>query len=148
MQRMWSGGRGSKEAAEALARDWAQGKPASQADSCGPAEIAGHVVCALSDQDLGHNCLGTSMGEIAGHTKSTGDCMVHGAPKAQAGVSRSERAQPPSTTSKSTVALSVSISAIRSPGWISSPTLTRYLAMFPEVIVGESAGRPSTVCDG
>jgi hypothetical protein len=145
---MWSGGRGGKEAAEALARHWTQGKPASRADSCEPAEISGHVIRAFRDQDLGHNCSGTSRGEIPGHARSTGGWMVHGAPKAQAGVSWSERAQPPSTTSKSTVALSVSISAIRSPGWISSPTLTRYLAMFPEVIVGESAGRPSTVCDG
>ena len=62
-----------RRAAEALARDWAQGKPASRADSCEPAEIAGHIARALSDQDLGHNCSGTSRGEITGHAKSTGE---------------------------------------------------------------------------
>ena len=47
---------------------------------------------------------------------------------------------PSSTASTSIVALSVSISAITSPGDIVSPSLTSHLARLPSSIVGESAG--------
>ena len=47
---------------------------------------------------------------------------------------------PSSTASNSIVALSVSISAIRSPLCILSPSLTSHLARVPSSIVGESAG--------
>jgi hypothetical protein len=55
---------------------------------------------------------------------------------------------PSSAISKSTVALSVSISATRSPTSNVSPSLATYLAMFPFVMVGLSAGMPTTVCGG
>src|SRR5690606_22457803 len=47
---------------------------------------------------------------------------------------------PSSTASTSMVALSVSISAITSPGATLSPSLTSHLARLPSSIVGESAG--------
>jgi hypothetical protein len=46
------------------------------------------------------------------------------------------------------VALSVSISHIRSPGATLSPTFTLKVAMLPWVMVGESAGMVSSVCEG
>src|SRR5690606_32280254 len=47
---------------------------------------------------------------------------------------------PSSTASTSIVALSVSISAITSPGETLSPSLTSHLARLPSSIVGERAG--------
>jgi hypothetical protein len=47
---------------------------------------------------------------------------------------------PSSTASTSIVALSVSISAITSPAWISSPTCLTQRASLPSVMVGDSAG--------
>jgi hypothetical protein len=47
---------------------------------------------------------------------------------------------PSSTASNSIVALSVSISARRSPDATTSPSLTSHLASVPSSIVGESAG--------
>ena len=47
---------------------------------------------------------------------------------------------PSSTASTSMVALSVSISAIMSPGLTLSPSATSQLASVPSVMVGESAG--------
>src|SRR3546814_5190314 len=47
---------------------------------------------------------------------------------------------PSSTASNSIVALSVSISASRSPDLTSSPSLTSHLASVPSSIVGERAG--------
>ena len=45
-----------------------------------------------------------------------------------------------STASNSIVALSVSISAMTSPEWTSSPSFLSHLARLPSVIVGDSAG--------
>src|SRR5262245_38228909 len=47
---------------------------------------------------------------------------------------------PSSTASTSMVALSVSISAMTSPEWTSSPTFLSHLASLPSSIVGDSAG--------
>ena len=47
---------------------------------------------------------------------------------------------PSSTASNSIVALSVSISAIRSPDLTASPTFTSHLASVPSSIVGDKAG--------
>src|SRR5262245_12933781 len=47
---------------------------------------------------------------------------------------------PSSTASTSMVALSVSISAMMSPGLIACPSVTSHLASLPSSIVGESAG--------
>ena len=47
---------------------------------------------------------------------------------------------PSSTASTSMVALSVSISAIRSPGATASPACLSHLASVPSVMVGDSAG--------
>ena len=47
---------------------------------------------------------------------------------------------PSSTASTSIVALSVSISAIKSPELTSSPSLTNHLAKVPSSIVGLRAG--------
>ena len=55
---------------------------------------------------------------------------------------------PLSTASKPNVALSVSSSAIASPGLILSPIFFTHDAMLPCVIVGDSAGMSSTVCSG
>ncbi len=52
---------------------------------------------------------------------------------------------PSSTASNSIVALSVSISAKRSPDLTTSPSLTSHLASVPSSIVGESAGIFSSV---
>ncbi len=48
--------------------------------------------------------------------------------------------RPSSTASSSIVALSVSISAIKSPERTSSPSFTNHLASVPSSMVGESAG--------
>ena len=48
--------------------------------------------------------------------------------------------RPSSTASNSIVALSVSISAMTSPDFTSSPSLTSHLASVPSSIVGERAG--------
>ena len=47
---------------------------------------------------------------------------------------------PSSAHSNSITALSVSISAIREPGWTLSPFLTHQRASVPSFMVGESAG--------
>jgi hypothetical protein len=47
---------------------------------------------------------------------------------------------PSSTASTSMVALSVSISAITSPGFTSWPSATSHLASLPSSMVGDSAG--------
>ena len=52
---------------------------------------------------------------------------------------------PSSTASNSIVALSVSISAIRSPDEMVSPSFTSHLASFPSSIVGERAGMRSSI---
>jgi hypothetical protein len=52
---------------------------------------------------------------------------------------------PSSTASNSIVALSVSISASRSPDLTSSPSLTSHLASVPSSIVGERAGILSSI---
>ena len=52
---------------------------------------------------------------------------------------------PSSTASNSIVALSVSISARRSPDFTTSPTLTSHLASVPSSIVGERAGILSSI---
>lgn len=55
---------------------------------------------------------------------------------------------PSSCTSKSTVALSVSTSAMVSPAPTASPSFFNQRAMFPTVIVGDRAGMSRTVCEG
>jgi len=53
---------------------------------------------------------------------------------------RMDRIFPSSTASTSIVALSVSISAMTSPDFTSSPTFFSHLESLPSVMVGESAG--------
>jgi hypothetical protein len=48
--------------------------------------------------------------------------------------------RPSSTASYSIVALSVSISAMTSPEWTSSPSFFSQRAILPSVIVGDRAG--------
>ena len=55
---------------------------------------------------------------------------------------------PSSWNSKSICALSVSISTSTSPGAIVSPAFFCHVPMFPEVMVGDSAGMLTTVCGG
>ena len=55
---------------------------------------------------------------------------------------------PSSCASKSTVALSVSISQMTSPAPNAAPSSTFHFAIVPCSIVGESAGCPTTSCDG
>ncbi len=55
---------------------------------------------------------------------------------------------PLSTASKPRVALSVSSSAMASPGLILSPTFFNHDAMLPCVIVGDNAGMSKTLCSG
>ncbi|GMF49512.1 unnamed protein product [[Candida] boidinii] len=55
---------------------------------------------------------------------------------------------PSSWNSKSMEALSVSTSAIDSPGANLSPTALCHLTILPWVIVGDNAGISMTVCSG
>ncbi len=106
--------------------------------AAGVASAFGSVASAFGDVGADDVTLSAADGSSPSRSRTAIGSLT-GTPSVPSAIS-SFPITPSSTASISIVALSVSISASRSPDFTSSPSFTSHLASVPSSIVGESAG--------